>query len=566
MAEKKMTAGYWAAQALVERGVNHVFFIAGGHTFGIMDGLEKLGVKLTSTRHEQGAAFMAEAWGRMTRKPGVVIVTAGPGFTNILSAVASAYFANTPVLFISGGTAHEARETWALQDMEQVAIIQPMVKKVFLCNKAERIQEFVDMAWRACITGRPGPVYLEIPVDVADTVVDQANVHKIKTIPEARVVDRGKVLEFGALLLEARKPIFIAGSGAYYSGAGAELKKFIETIGAPVFTSMQGRGVISDTDPLCFGSVNIDRPGCAKHALQNADLWVLLGNRISLAYNMGKGIPKNTKIVQVDIEPEEIGRNRSIDLPVMSDIREFVAECNLVTKERNRGAQFQAQFAPWVAELKDKAAAEIKLDAMGSKSNNVPIHPARLAREIDLFMDREGDVVVADGGNNELWMAVFRTCRKEGRWLESGLFACLGGGIPYAIAAKLLYPNERVLNSVGDGAVGFNWIELETAIRKNIPIVTVVSNNLGWNMIRQSSYLALGRHIDEFAELGLVHYEKWIETMGGVGIFVDKPEGIRPALEKAFASGKPALINVVTDAGPLCGGAVALAEVGGKAS
>jgi acetolactate synthase-1/2/3 large subunit len=561
-----MTAGYWAAEALVERGVDKVFFIAGGHTYAIMDGFDQLGVQLVSTRHEQGSAFMAEAWGRMTRKPGVCVVTAGPGFTNALSAIASANFANTPLLFISGGTGHAARETWNLQDMEQVAIIQPMVKKVFLCNMPERIHEFVDMAWRACITGRPGPVYLEIPVDVANMKVDEAKVHKVNTLPEPRVVDKGKVLEFGALLLAAKKPIFIAGSGAYYSGAGAELQKFIEATGIPVFTSMQGRGVISDTHPLCFGPPNIDRSGAAKYALENADLWVLLGNRISLVYNMGLGIPKHTKIVQVDISPEEIGRNRSIDLPIMSDIRAFMEECNLVNVARNRSAQFTEMFAPWVAELKKQEAASIELDALGSRSNSVPIHPARLSKEIDSFMDREGDVVIADGGNNELWTALFRTCRKEGRWLESGLFACLGGGTPYAIAAKILYPNERVLNSIGDGAVGFNWIEFETAIRKNIPFVTVISNNLGWNMIRQSSFMALKKHIDEFTELGLVRYDQWIETMGGVGFFVEKPEDIRPALEAAFASGKPAIINVVTDMAPISGGAVGLAEVGGEAN
>ena len=208
--------------------------------------------------------------------------------------------------------------------MTQLPVIAPMVKKAFICQQADRIQEFVDMAYRACIAGRPGPVYLELPVDVMNVAVNPDLVRRTNTTPEARIVDRGKAAELTALMKEARKPVFVAGSGAYYSGAGAELKKFIETTGAPGFTSSQGRGVISDTEPLCFGAASVIRPGCGGYAIQNADLFVLLGNRISLYYGCGQLLPKNARIVQVDIEPEEIGRNSTIHLPVVSDIRHRV--------------------------------------------------------------------------------------------------------------------------------------------------------------------------------------------------------------------------------------------------
>jgi acetolactate synthase I/II/III large subunit len=563
MAENKMNAGYWAAQALVERGINQTFFIAGGHIYPILDGLNKLGVNLVSTRHEQAAVFMAEAWGRMTRKPGVAVVTAGPGFTNALTPVANARLANSPLLVIAGVVGLQACEKLDLQDMIQLPVITPMVKKAFICHQADRIQEFVDMAYRTCITGRPGPVYLELPVDVMNTEVNPAMVRKTNTTPEARVVDRGKAAELIALMKEARKPVFVAGSGAYYSGAGVEFKKFIETTGAPGFTSSQGRGVISDTEPLCFGAASVIRPGCGGYAIQNADLFVLLGNRISLYYGCGLLLPKNARIVQVDIEPEEIGRNSIVHLPVVSDIREFLGECNRLLEEQKAGPNLRAQFSPWVAELREKKTAGINLGRLASESANVPIHPARLAREIDLFMDREEDIVVGDGGDTQVWMGMFRTARKEGHYLESGLYGCLGIGIPYAIAAKLLYPPKRVLNVIGDGSVGFNFMEFETAIRKKIPIVVVISNDLGWGMIRHSSKLKLGRNIEEVSEIGRIHYEKFVESMGGVGIFVEKPEEIRPALEKAFASGKPACINVLTDPTAVGPGALALAMVSG---
>jgi acetolactate synthase-1/2/3 large subunit len=563
MAESKMNAGSLAAQALVERGVNRVFFIAGGHIYPILDGLHKLGVNLVSTRHEQAAVFMAEAWGRMTRRPGVAVVTAGPGFTNALTPVANARLANSPLLILAGVVGLQACERLDLQDMIQLPVISPMVKKAFICQQADRIQEFVDLAYRTCIAGRPGPVYLELPVDVMNVTVNPDLVRRTNTTPEARIVDRGKAAEFIALMREARKPVFIAGSGAYYSGAGAEFKKFIETAGAPGFTSSQGRGIISDTEPLCFGAASVIRPGCGGYAIQNADLFVLLGNRISLYYGCGQLLPKNARIVQVDIEPEEIGRNSTIHLPVVSDIREFLGECNRLLEDQKAGAALRAQYAPWVAELREKKTAGINLGRFASESAKVPIHPARLAREIDLFMDREEDIVVGDGGDTQVWMGMFRTTRKEGHYLESGLYGCLGVGIPYAIAAKLLYPQERVLNVIGDGSVGFNFMEFETAIRKRIPIVVVISNDLGWGMIRHSSKLKLGRTIEEVSEIGRIHYEKFVESMGGLGIFVERPEEIRPALEKAFASGKPTCINVLTDPTAVGPGALALAMVSG---
>ena len=563
MAENKVNAGHLAAQALVERGVSQVFFIAGGHIYPILDGLHKLGVNLVSTRHEQAAVFMAEAWGRMTRKPGIALVTAGPGFTNALTPVANARLANSPLLLIAGVVGLQACEKLDLQDMVQLPVITPMVKKAFICHQADRIQEFVDMAYRTCITGRPGPVYLELPVDVMNTEVNIASIRKTNTTPETRVVDRAKAGELIAMMKEARKPIFIGGSGAYYSGAGAEFKKFIELTGAPGFTSSQGRGIVADTDPSCFGAASVIRPGCGGYAIQNADLFVLLGNRISLYYGCGQLLPPNARIVQVDIEPEEIGRNHVVHLPVVSDVREFLRECNSILEKEKAGPALKAQFLPWVAELREKETAGINLGRLASESGKVPIHPARLAREIDLFLDREDDIVVGDGGDTQVWMGMFRTVRKEGHYLESGLYGCLGVGIPYAIAAKLLYPQKRVLNIIGDGSVGFNFMEFETAIRKKIPVVVVISNDLGWGMIRHSSKLKLGRTIEEASEIGYIHYQKFVESMGGFGMLVEKPEEIRPALEKAFASGKPACINVLTDPTAIGPGALALAMVSG---
>ena len=562
--EKRMVnAGQLAAEALVERGVDRVFFIAGGHIYPLLEGLQKAGVKILATRHEQAAVFMAEAWGRMTRKPGVAMVTAGPGFTNALTPIANARLANSPLLLISGVVGLNVCEKLDLQDMVQLPVIAPMVKKALVCQKAERIQEFVDMAYRACITGRPGPVYLELPVDILNTEVNAGEIKKVNTIPEARVVDLEKARAMMELLKKARKPVIIAGSGAYYSDAGKELTEFIEKTGAPVFTASQGRGLIPDTHPLCFESSVLIRPGCAGFANMNADLLILLGNRISMYYGCGELFSKEAKFIQVDIEPEEIGRNHFIDLPVVSDVRELLRECNRLIDAQGISKTLPDRFAQWIGELKEKEAPMKNLARLNSESNKVPIHPARLAREVDLFMDREDDIVVGDGGDTQVWTGIFRTVRKAGHFLESGIYGCLGVGIPYAIAAKLLYPGKRVLNVIGDGSVGFNFMELETAIRKKIPIVVVINNDLGWGMIRHSQKMKLGHAIEEGSEIGRVEYQKIVEAMGGKGLLVEKPEEIRPALEEAFASGKPACINVMTDPTAVGPGALALAMVSG---
>ncbi len=563
MAAKMVTAGQLAADALTELGVDQVFFLAGGHTYPLQEGLKNNGIRMLATRHEQAAVFMAEAWGRMTRKPGIAMVTAGPGFTNALTPIANARMANSPLLLIAGVVGLGACEKLDLQDMIQWPVITPMVKRAFVCQKADRIKEFVDMAYRTCITGRPGPVYLEIPVDVGNTMVDPDTVKKVRLVPETRVVDLGRAEAMVEMFMQAERPIIIAGSGAYYSEAGEELVKFIEKTGAPIFTATQGRGVVPDTHPLCFESSLMIRPGCAGFANMNADLIVLLGNRISLYYGCGDFLCADAKYIQVDIEPEEIGRNHFVDLPIVSDVRELMKECNRIVDAKKYGAALKKRFVPWVEELRKSEEPVKNLGRLAYESDQYPIHPARLAKEVNDFMDRPDDIVVGDGGDTQIWTNLARTTVTPGHYLESGIYGCLGVGIPYAIAAKLLYPEKRVINLIGDGSVGFNFMEFETAIRKKIPVVIVISNDKGWGMIRHSQNIKLGHSIEEGAEIGNVEYHKIVESMGGLGILVEKVEDIRPAFEKAFASGKTCCVNVMTDPTVMSPGAMALAMIGG---
>ncbi|HON80061.1 MAG TPA: thiamine pyrophosphate-binding protein [Spirochaetota bacterium] len=559
----KVIGGQLAAEALIEKGVKTIFTISGGHITPIYQFLENTSVKLFATRHEQAAVFMAEAQARMTRKPAVAMVTAGPGFTNALSGIASARLSNAPIVLIAGCVGLETTEKLDLQDMTQLPVISPMVKKALVCHNVERIPEFVDMAFRYASNGRPGPVYLELPCDVLNAAADMTKVKKYGSIVESKSVDTvatGKMID---MISAAERPIIIAGSGAWYSDAGEELTKFIEKTGTPIFTLNAGRGVVPDSHPYCFESSLAIRPGASLIANISSDLVIFLGSRLSLYYIFGDIFPATAKFIQVDIQAEEIGRNRKVDLGIVADVKSTVQEMNRIVDEKKLGDTLKAQFAPWIETIK-KADVDGKAQAQPMWDHaEVPIHPLRLAKEINEFMNREDDIVVADGGDTATWMGMTRTVNKAGHYLDYGIYGCLAVGLPYANAAKYFNKDKRVLLVIGDGSVGFNFMEFHTAIRNNLPIVVVVANDTLWGMIAHSQTLRLGHAIKDGTELGEVHYEKLVEALGGFGAFVDKPEDIKPALEAAFASGKTACINVMVDPSVISPGSVALANLGG---
>lgn len=557
-----MTGAELAAKAIVNLGVEYVFTLSGGHITPIYQYLENSPVTLFDTRHEQAAVFMAEAWGRMNRKPAIAMVTAGPGFTNTLSAIANARMSNTPLLLISGAVGLNNIERMDLQDIHQAPIIAPMVKKALICHHPERIPEYIDLAYRTAACGRPGPVYLELPVDVLNADSGSSPIKQHSTFVCSQPVDTDKVEQFIGLLQEAKHPIVIAGSGAWYADASEELVSFVEKTGIPAMTSAAGRGTISDTHPLCLESSLAIRPGAAMYANSDADLILCLGTRISLYYMFGAIFDRNAKFVQVDIEPEEIGRNISVDLPILSDIKAFLAHCNKVIDERKLTGSLAGKFDKWVADLNEQSKMAKEQTAPNWENENVPIHPLRLAKEVDKFLDREDDIVIADGGDTQIWMGMTRTIRRPGHYMDSGLFGCLGCGLPFANSAKLRHPDQRVCLVTGDGSTGFNFMEFETAIRKKLPIVVVISNDLGWGMIRHSQELRLGHAIEDGTFIGEVHYEKLVEDLGGKGYFITEPADIRPALEDAFSSGKTCCINVMTDPTTVSPGSIALANVG----
>ncbi len=559
---KCANGGEAAARALVDLGMDTLFTLTGGHLNHIHQILEKCDVRIVTTRHEQAATFMADAYARMTGKTGVAMLTAGPGFTNCISPLQQAATNCTPLLVIAGASGLNDREKMDLQEARQIDIARPIVKEAYVCTQVDRVAEYVEMAYRQTRTGRPGPVFLELPCDILGAAMPNGECRWFKTAGISAPVDIDGVEKTLDLLQKAERPIVVVGSGGGYAKASDALKAFAERAGVPVFTCNMGRGLISDLHPLSFGLGGPHRPLTAAKAYRETDLALILGNRISLNHYFGGAYNRNATLVQVDICPEEMGRSRAIDLPIVSDVRAFLEYASRRMDERGLSGTTGSRFAPWLEAL--RAEKQRCLEAMlpNMTSNDVPIHPQRLVYEVDQFMDRDDDVVLADGGDTLTWVHIGRTVRTPYRLLDHGQFWCIGGGLADAVAAQIVYPKSRVALVTGDGSFGFNFMEVTTALRQGLKLVIVVSNDQCWGMIRHSQQLRLGYPLDSVAWLGPVPYHKMVEAAGGKGFLVERPEDIRPALEAAFAAETVACVNVMVNSEIISPASIALSQLG----
>jgi len=550
----KIQSGQLVVDALKREGVKYIFSLCGGHINPIYEACLESDIKVIDTRHEQAAAHMAEAWGRITRTPGVCVVTAGPGFTDAITGIANASMANAPMVIISGRSGVGEIETLGLQELEQIEIIRPLVKWAQAVYEAKRIDEFVAMAFRHAMTGRPGPVFLEIPVDVINQKIEEADVRRPAGYrPEYKPAGSPDGLAAAIeMLANAQNPAIIAGSGAHYADAGPELKEFAELTGIPIFTSTMARGLLPDDDPCCIGKA---LSGMA--TLGNSDLIMVLGARFGLMMFYGRPplIPAAAKVIQVDIKGEEIGRNRKIDLGIVGDIREVLKGLIQLARRKNWS------HLEWRDELRKQTKNFETMMIAGMERNKDLIHPVDLMQEINDFLDPDA-IVAADGGDTQSWTMMTRKVNHPGHYLDSGLFGCLGVGIPFGLAAKLRYPDKQVLVTMGDGSAGLNLMEFHTAVRFNLPIVMVICNDTSWGMIRHGQKMTFKNGASVGCELGKVSYEKVVEALGGYGEMVTKQKDIRPALKRAFASKKPACLNIYVDREPMSPGSIFLASLG----
>jgi len=556
----ELTGGQLVVRSLLREGVEFVFGICGGHIASIYDALKDSDIRLVSTRHEQAAVMMAEAGARLLRRPGLALVTAGPGFTNALTAVANAKLAGVPLVVIAGCVATDMVGRLDLQELDQLKVIEPLTKWSRREENPARIEEALHEAFAQARSGAPGPVYLEFPADTLGSKVKEGASYPARPAALSRPAgDPERVAEAVKLLAAAERPVLIAGSGVWFGDGMAALQKFAELSGIQVFTSSLGKGCLSDDHALCFGPSLPLRPGAAVPALTKADVVLLVGTRVSLFLVYGRMFAPGAKLIAVNLDQAEIGRNRPVEVGIVGDAGRVLEQL----AEAGAGALKPSAFAAWREELKKAEAASKQAFRAQAESEAVPIHPARLAHEVDQFLGPD-DILALDGGDAQIWMGMARRFSRPGRTLESGLFGCLGVGLPFAVGAQLVYPNKRVVATVGDGSLGFNLMELHTAVSLKLPIAVVVFNDRAWGMVMHSQTLLYGKARQFGVELGDVPYHKLCEVLGGYGEEVKEPGQIRPALERAFAAKKTAVINVVIDSEVISPGSFALAAIGKK--
>jgi acetolactate synthase-1/2/3 large subunit len=530
------TGAQLLVRMLKAEGVRHLFTLSGLHIAPIYAACVEEGIQIVDTRHEQAAAHAADATARLTRGIGVCAVTAGPGVTDALTGIANAYAASSPVLLLGGAAPSFNAGKGSLQEMEQVDLFTRITKWSDRIPSPDRVPTYMAKAFRTMLTGRPGPVFLELPWDVLSNGVDDAECllptgyrTRARQPGDPALVDRA-----AQLLEKAERPAIIAGSSIWWDDAATQLAAFAERLGAPVYLNGAGRGCLPADHPHFFTHTR-------KDALAESDVVLIAGTPLDFRLGYGAGIGESAKIVQVDTDAAEIGRNRAVEVGIIGDSRSVLQQLTASLSGTKRGGA-------WLAQLRGRELAKAARQATYELSDQVPVNHFRLARELDAVARAAGDsMFVADGGN---WVAIAAKViqlRRPGRWLDPGPLGCLGVGAPFAIAAKLLHPDRPVFVIQGDGSFGFNGMDFDTALRFKLPMVVVVGNDAAWGQIRLPQVQLFGPEKSPGTLLAPTRYDKVVEALGGTGEHVTDPAQIRPALERAVASGTVACVNVMLD-------------------
>lgn len=540
----RVDGGELFVRMLERAGIDTIFTLHGGHLDAIFQAVRDRKIRLVDTRHEQAAGHAADGWARTTGRTGVALVTAGPGFTDCITAITNAYLDCVPTLFVAGAAPLREAETLPLQGgIDQVAMVAPVTKWAHRVTHTERIPDLTAQALRIAASGRPGPVFLELPIDVLFARVDEPTAPLPERIrPDAVPAPAEAAVRRAIDLLHgAERPAILIGGGAWFSGAEAALVTFAERSGIPVFSNGKAHGMVGADHPLCGGGfVTLAVAGASGAP---ADVVLVLGARFGL-FTGGRGarlIPAGATLIQVDIAAEEIGRNRHVDLAIVADCRETLQALDAEAC----GRQWPDRVA-WLETVRRARDGHRALFAHALANDKPPIHPYRLASEIAKALPRDA-IVTADGGETASWMEMVAEVHAGGHWLSHGYLGCLGTGMPFAIAAQVAHPDRPVLCIVGDGSVGLNFAEFDTMVRHSLPIVTVVNNDRIWGMSAHGQDLIYGEGRRVVTELAPTRYDLAAAGFGCHAEHVVDPAELPGALERALGSGKPACLNVMSD-------------------
>ena len=523
------------AEALVRQGTERLFFLMGAPILAASAACAAAGIRMIDVRHEQAAAMMAHASARVLARPGVCLAAAGPGIVNLAAGLANALIDGAPVVALGGASPIGEWDTGAFQDIDQLAIMRPVTKWAARVHEAQRIPEYIHRAFAAALSGKLGPVYLDLPGDVLYQTVEDAAVTRPPRLAAAAAAGPVAAAEAVARLVEllqrATRPIVLVGSGVLWSRAAPELRRFVAATGVPCYTTPQARGVVPEDGPAMF-------PGARSFAFHEADLVLVVGTRLN--YVVGFGRPPRfaaaATFVRIDIDPQEVACDGRATLGIVGDAKAVLDQLLEATPRQIN----PDRYAAWRDRLAAVEAEHREAQAAWLGSDQVPIHPLRLCREIGAFMRRDA-ILIADGQEILHYARQSLPSFVTGHRLNSGPFGTMGVGLPFAIGAKAAKPDMEVIVLHGDGSFGLNAMELDTSIRHRLPVLVVISLNGGWTA--EGDAHRAGR------DLGQTRYDRLAEALGCYGELVERPEDIRPALERArhaIDEGRTAVLNVVT--------------------
>ncbi len=526
----QLHGGRLVAKRLRAAGVSHLFTLSGGHLFSVYDGCREEGIAIVDTRHEQTATFAAEGWAKATRQPGVAALTAGPGVTNGMSAMAGAQANGSPLLVLGGRAPAMRWGMGSLQEIDHVPFVKPLVKLAGTAGSPDQIPSLVDEALRVAVEAPSGPTFIDLPLDYVfseGTVSEEAlDLNDARSLPVAEGVERA-----AELLRGAQRPVIMAGTGLYWAWAEDALRALAQELEIPVFLNGLARGCVPADHPQFFSRAR-------SSALKGADVALVIGVPMDFRLGFGGSFGDETEIIVVgSTQPE-----RPHPRPVAAELYGGVSASLDALRSAAAGGPDRGE---WNRRLRTIEAEKRAAEDAELTDDRAPLHPMRVYHELKQVLDRNA-IVVGDGGDFVSYAGRMIDTYEPGCWMDPGPYGCLGSGPGYAIAAKLARPDRQVCLLLGDGAFGFAGMEFDTMVRHGIPVVGVMGNNGIWGLEKHPMEFLYGYSVAADLQPGL-RYDKLVETLGGHGELVEKPDALKPALERAFASGKPALVNVLTD-------------------
>jgi len=525
--------GRLIARRLKAHGVSKLFTLSGGHLFSIYDGCLKEGIEIVDVRHESTAAFAAEGWAKVTREPGVCALTAGPGVTNGMSAIASAQSNHSPIVVLGGRAPAGRWGMGSLQEIDHVPFVRPLTKLARTPDSTAEIPGLLDDAFTAALADHGGPAFLDFPMDyVFMEAAEPQGLLQGSTAPPARVADGALVERAAELLKDAERPVIMAGTDLYWGHGEQQLLELAQTLRIPVFLNGLARGCVPADHEMFFSRVR-------SRALKGADVALVIGVPMDFRLGFGGSFGEDTELIVIDVAEPARPHPRAVAVELYGALGGTLADLRTGAGGRSLASE------DWIEQLRAAEIAAREAERAEREDARAPLHPMRLYAELGEMLDRDA-IVIGDGGDFVSYAGRVIESFMPGCWLDPGPFGCLGTGPGYALAAKLAHPERQVVLLLGDGAFGFSGMEFDTLARHGVNVVAVMGNNGIWALEKHPMEFLYGYSVA--AELRPeTRYDLLVEALGCHGELVSEPAGFKPALERALSAGKPTLVNVLTD-------------------